>query len=404
MSTAFIGRQPIYSEDLQIAAYEVLFRNSAENFASIKDGDQATAELIFNLLSEIGFEQIVGEHPAFINITRNFILDGHALALPKDRVVLEVLEDIKPEPDVIDALRSLSEQGYKIALDDFVYSPELQPLIELADIIKVELPAIPVEELAEHVSILREREVKLLAEKVETHEEFERCKELGFDYFQGYFFCKPKVIQGKRVPVNKVAALRLLTKLTDSNADVGELTSILSTEPSLCYKLLRFVNSASCSLTHHVDSIRTAITLVGLKRLNAFVRLAVLAETADDKAPYLITTALTRGRMCELLARSARRPRPEMYFVAGLFTVLDALLDQPMQDALSSLPLDVEIQKALLSNEGPMADIVQCSVSYDQADFDRVHLEDIDAPAIRMAYFEAVAWTAEAALSAEAML
>ncbi len=290
MNNAFIGRQPIYSPKLEIAAYEVLFRNSEENFASFDDPDEATAKLIVNLLSEIGFDQIVGKHKAFINITENFLLDGHAAVLPRNRVVLEVLEDIKPSPQVIKALRNLSERGFTIALDDFVYSPELQPLVDIADIIKVELPAISVEDLPAHVAKLRESKAELLAEKVETYEEFKRCKKLGFEYFQGYFFCKPNVIQGKRVPVNRLAALRLLNGLRDSNSTAAELTQIVSTEPSLCYKLLRFVNSASCGLSQRIDSIQTAITLVGLKRLNAFVRLALLSEVADGKPTHLVVT------------------------------------------------------------------------------------------------------------------
>ena len=285
-----------YTPDLKVAAYEVLFRDSAENASNIADGDQATAELILNLFAEIGVQQIVGDVPAFINVTRNFILDGHVHALPKEQVVVEVLEDVRPEPQVLDALRNLSAEGYTIALDDFVYAPELQPLVEIADIIKVELPAIRAEDLPHHVQQLRNANVKLLAEKVETYQEFERCKQLGFDYFQGYFFCKPKVIQGTRVPVNRVAALQLLSRLRHSNVKMTDLAQILSKEPALCYKLLRFVNSAACALSRRIDSIKAAVTLVGLQRMHSFTRLALLARVAEEKPPHLVVTArLERG-------------------------------------------------------------------------------------------------------------
>ncbi len=400
MINVFIGRQPIYAPDLKLAAYEVLFRDGPENAAMIKDGDQATAELILNLFSEIGFEQIVGQVPAFINVTRNFILDGHAEALPKDLVVLEVLEDVRPEPELIAALRDLSSKGYTIALDDFVYAPELRPLVEIADIVKVELPAISADELPHHVDQLRRDNVKLLAEKVETYEEFERCKQLGFDYFQGYFFCKPKVIQGKRLPINRIAALRLLSQIRQSNAKIEDLAAVLSTEPSLCYKLLRFVNSASCALSHRIDSIQAAITLVGMNRLSSFARLALLARAAEEKPPHLIVTALTRARMCELLATKSNLRRPEIFFIAGLFSVLDAILDLPMPDALAALPLDAEIQSALLNQDGPLAEIVQCVVNYDQARFDHVQVKGLDSYAVRTAYLDALIWAAEASSAA----
>lgn len=400
MTMAFVGRQPIYTPGLRVAAYEVLFRDSAANASTFKNGDQATAELILNIFTEIGIENIVGHLPAFINVTRNFIVDGHAHALPKDQVVIEVLEDVAPDPDVLDSLRQLSYHGYRIALDDFVYSPELRPLVEIADIVKVELPAIRHEDLAQHVRLLRKSKVKLLAEKVETYQDFERCKQLGFDYFQGYFFCQPKVIQGSRVPVSRMAALQLLTRLRHSNVTTRDLAQILSTEPMLCYKLLRFVNSAACGLTRRIDSIQAAVTLVGLKRMHSFTRLAILASVAEEKPPHLLVTALTRARMCELLAEAAHRRRPEAYFVAGMFSVLDALLDKPMVEALEALPLEEEIRSALLDQSGPIADIVHCVVNYDQADFDQVHVDGLNCQAVRSAYLDALGWAADASLTA----
>ncbi len=400
MNAAFVGRQPIYSPDCEVAAYEVLFRDGSENAAVIDDGDQATVQLVLNLVAEIGFEQVVGSYPAYINTTRNFIVEGHAYALPSDRVVLEVLENIAPEPDVIAALQALSDEGFTIALDDFVYTPELQPFLEVADIVKVELPAISKEDLPHHVDVLRKRDVKLLAEKVESYEAFERCKSLGFDLFQGYFFCRPRVIQGARVPINRVAALQLLRQLRSADVVLSDLTQILSTEPSLCYKLLRFVNSASCGLRRHIDSIQAAISVIGFQRLQTFASLALLARVAEDKPPHLIVTALTRARMCELLAERLNRPRTEMYFIAGLFSVLDALLDLPMADALASLPLESEIQAALLGQAGPVAEIVGCVVNYDRTEFDNVRLAGVDRHGIRTCYLDALAWAATASSAA----
>jgi len=192
--TAFVGRQPIYGRSIDVFAYELLFRNDEVNRASFMDGNAATAQVMLNTFVEIGLDHIVDHHLAFINLTRDFVLGNYCIALPKDRVVLEVLENMGVDQELIDALNRLSGLGYRIALDDFVYHESLKPLVELADIIKVDVLALDRKTVAEHVEILRQYPVKLLAEKVETHEEFEFCRDLGFDYFQGYFFCKPKII------------------------------------------------------------------------------------------------------------------------------------------------------------------------------------------------------------------
>ena len=234
MSSIFVGFQPIYNSDQVVHAYELLFRGGPGSEASFKDGDHATAAVIINVFTEIGLDNIVGDCPAFINITRNFILNGHALSLPCDRVVLEVLEDIQPDPEIIYALQTLSSQGYTIALDDFVYSPHMEPLIEIADIIKVELPAIDDSDLPRHVELLRRSKARLLAEKIETHEEFEFCRDLGFDLYQGYFLSKPRIVSGTSASTSKLMAVQLVGQLSDPAVDVDDLVKTMRTDPSLC--------------------------------------------------------------------------------------------------------------------------------------------------------------------------
>jgi EAL and modified HD-GYP domain-containing signal transduction protein len=202
---AYVSRQPIYRTQLDLFGYELLFRDGVRDRAVIVDGDRATAAVILNFF-ELGMERIVGKNRAFINLTRNFILDGHCASLPHDRVVLEVLEDVTADPEVVRALRDLSAQGYTIALDDFIYEDSLRPLVEVADIVKVDVLGVDRDALARQVSALSRFQVRLLAEKVETQEQFEICKDLGFEYFQGFFFCKPKLIHGKQVPTNRLAA------------------------------------------------------------------------------------------------------------------------------------------------------------------------------------------------------
>lgn len=392
MPCTFVGCQPIYKSNLDVAAYEILYRSGTDNAASFADGDQATAELILNTFTDIGLDQVVGEHPAFINVTRKFILDHHAYTLPKERVVLEVLEDIQPEPEILEALQGLSESGYTIALDDFVYAPHMQPLVDLANIIKVELPAIDAAELPRHVELLRHSNAQLLAEKIETHEEFERCRELGFDLYQGYFLSKPNVVTGKRIPVNRIAALQLVNQLCNPTTRTSDLVNTVGSDPSLCYKLLKYVNSASSGLTRHIDSISAAITLIGFRRLRSFTSLALLASASNNKPIQLVATALTRARMCEQLAIERRHERPDMYFITGLFSMLDALLDQPMNEALQAVPLADSISDAILSNEGTLAEVLNCVLSYERGEWEGVILSDVASDVIRSAYADALTW------------
>jgi EAL and modified HD-GYP domain-containing signal transduction protein len=391
MAEALVGRQPIYSSQLEVLAYELLFRNDEVNRALITDGDRATAKVILNTFMEIGLDQIVGDRKAFINFTRGFIVGNHCLSLPKERVVLEVLEDVKPDEEVIAALNTLAENGYTIALDDFTYSKELEPFVRLANIIKIDLMASDRSVLKEHVRELRRFDVKLLAEKVETHEDFEYCKELGFDYYQGYFFCKPNTVVGQHSAVNRVATLRLLAKLQESNVQFDELERIISQDPTLSYKLLRYVNSAVYSLARKLESINEATVFVGMQRIRTWSSILMLASM-EDKPRELIVTALVRARMSELLASALGHERPERLFTVGLFSVLDAMFDRPMEEILKSIPLAEEIAHALLTQEGPVGDILRWVLAYEAGNWDQLDCT-LDARTLRNAYLDSVGWT-----------
>ena len=399
MSSIFIGCQPIYDSDLVVRAFELLFRNGPGSTASFRDGDRATAAVIINVFTEIGLDNIVGECRAFINITRNFILDGHAQSLPSDRVVLEVLEDIQPDKDIIDALQTLSDMGYTIALDDFVYSPHMEPLIEIADVIKVELPAIDNAALPRHVELLRQSKAQLLAEKIETYEQFEFCRELGFDLYQGYFLSKPRIVSGKSISTSKLTAIQLMGQLSDPAVDIDDLVRTMSMDPSLCYKLMKYINSAAGGHAQPIDSLPAVITHMGLRRLQSFTILTTFAQGAVARPIQMIVTTLTRARMCELLSIAQGNSQPDIYFLAGLFSMLDALLDQPIQQALSAVPLAESISSAILTSEGPLSDVLTCVLNYETGNFDAVGLSDVDTEGIRTAYLNALGWATRSATS-----
>lgn len=393
-TSALVGRQPIYGQKVDVFGYELLYRGGDGNQATIVDGDSATANVMLNTMLEIGLENIVGNRLAFINMTSNLLVNRLCETLPKDRVVLEVLEDIEPTDEIIEALTDLSSQGYTIALDDFIYHPSLQPLVQIADMVKVDVMALSHEEIAEHVLWLRQYPVKLLAEKVETHEDFEFCRSLGFDYFQGYFFCKPKIIAGARVPANRMAILMLLAKLQERDVEISEIARKVKSDVSLSHKLLRYVNSAYCGLPRQVDSIGQAACMVGIDKLRMWVTLMSLVSM-EDKPYELLVTATVRAHMCEQLGRAMGQNGSDQFFTIGLFSVLDGFFDCELSDVLDSLPLSQEVRHALLDRSGLLGEVLECVIAFEQGTWKDMQCAQIDPSVIQNAYIQAIEWSTQ---------
>ena len=393
-TTALVGRQPIYGGDVDVFAYELLYRGGDSNQANFVDGDSATANVMLNTMLEIGLEQIVGNRLAFINMTSNLILGQLCETLPKEQVVLEILENVEPTDQIIEALADLSKQGYTIALDDFIYHDSLQPLVEIANIVKVDVMALSHEEIEEHVLWLRQYPIKLLAEKVETHEDFEFCRALGFDYFQGYFFCKPNVIAGARVPANRIAILMLVAKLQEKDIEISQIEKEIKSDVSLSYKLLRYVNSAYCGLPRKVDSIGQAACMVGIDKLRMWVTLMSLASM-EEKPFELLVTATVRAHMCEQLGRALNQDAIEQFFTIGLFSVLDGFFDCELSEVLDSLPLSPEVRSALLDRVGLLGEVLECVIAFEQGEWKAVQCAQIDPSVIQNAYLEAIQWSTQ---------
>ena len=395
LQSAFIGRQPIYGDDVKVFAYELLYRGGGGNSANFVDGDSATANVVLNTFLEIGLEQVVGHsHKAFINITRSILLQKLCHAIPADRVVLEILEDIEPDPPILDAITELADLGYIIALDDFVFHESLRPLVALADYVKVDIQNLSRETLEEHVRLLRHYPVKLLAEKVESHEEFEFCQSLGFDYYQGYFFCKPKIVEGRKVPSNRVSLLMLLSKLQDQTIEVSKLEEVIKSDLSLSFKILRYVNSAYCGLPKKVDSIGQAACMVGVDRLRMWATLMALASF-EEKPTELLVMAVIRAKMSEFLGAALGQDRTERFFMAGLFSVLDAFFDCEISEILDSLPLSPEISMALLTRAGLLGQTLNCVTAYENGNWEAIQCGGLEPHSIRDAYLEAIQWSSQ---------
>lgn len=388
--SAQVGRQAIFDRQMEIFGYELLYRDGTANSANFMDGDEATAKVMVNTFLELGIDQIAGNAQAFLNLTANFFLSRHYEVLPSKNVFLEVLETIDPTPSVLEALIQARNNGYHIALDDFVLRESHRVLMDHADLVKVDVLALTREELKDQVAMFREYPVQLLAEKVEDREMYDQCLALGFDYFQGYFFCKPQVLEGVSLSGNRMAVVLLLAKLQDPLIELHELNDLVKNDVALSVKLLRYVNSASVGLSRSVDSISQAIGLVGTERMRQWASLLVMAQTGD-KPSELMRVALIRAHMCESLCPLYEAP-PGQGFTVGLFSVLDAYFDCEMKQLVAGLPLASEILDALLKREGVFGAILEAVLAYEQGDWDHQALKSIEADTVNSAYWESIEW------------
>jgi EAL and modified HD-GYP domain-containing signal transduction protein len=388
-----MSRQPIYSAEMAVLGYELLFRDSEVNRASFSDGDQATAEVISNTFMDIGLQELVGQDLAFINFGRNLLMGNFCESLPSERVVLELLESVEPDDALLKRLAQLKAAGYRIALDDFVCADSSCRLLESAHFVKLDMIACDQEMIERSVAIIKKFPIQLIAEKVETREQFQLCRSLGFDYFQGYFFCRPEMVSSQRLPVNRLATIRLITKLNNPDIKFQELEEALSQDVSLSYKLLRYTNSAVCGLQREVESIRHAAVIVGIERMRIWASL-ILLSGLEDKPRDVIVTGAIRARMCEKLAEAVKISHPERCFLVGLFSVLDAIFDRPLQEIISALPLAPNIVTALLQHDGPLGSLLRCVLAYEQRDWSAAqNAVQLDSEAIAHIYKEAVMWS-----------
>ena len=393
---SLIGRQPILDRDGTVQAYELLFRPDTSAADSPFDGNRATANVIMNAMIEFDLDHLVGDHRAYINFTAEMLQNDAVLLLPKERVVIEILEDVAIDDALVAAVTKLARSGYELALDDFIYSPQWQPLIDLATTIKIDVLALDSAQVEAQVEILRPHKVTLLAEKVETVEQHALLLDLGFDLFQGFYYAKPNVISRDRIPDDHVAVVHLLAALNDSSATIEDIDALVSADVSLSYRLLRYFNSAFFALPQKVDSIRRALIFFGVDLLRQWVSLLVMANIST-KPKVLMQNALVRARMCAELAKLMNRPDPDSYFTVGLFSVLDALLDTPMAVIVESLPLSVEIVDALVNHSGDRGAALCCVCAYERGQWAKVAYAGVDRAVIGQAYLRSIEWAFDAA-------
>ncbi len=394
MEEIFIGRQPIFDRELRVYGYELLYRSGETNAAGIIDSERATSQVIVNAFLEFGLDRLVGGSRAFINITPGLLQGDDPLPFSKDQLGLELHEDIALDEHLVAAVLRLKQEGYSIVLDNFRYHEKLVPLVKLADIVKIDVRVVEDSTVQEYVQHLRPHKVKLLATKVETHDELATYMNMGFDYFQGYFLAKPKVMKQHGVPASRLAVLRLLAALQSSEVDVRDIEDLISQDLSLSYKLLRYINSAAFALPKKVESIRRAVTYLGIQPIKRWVRLVAMSGVADQPEELLLT-ALNRAKMCELLGEAAGKSDSDAYFTVGLFSALDALLDMPMREVLEQLPLANELTDALLKHEGELGQVLKCILAHERGRWEEVGFAKLPTQTINEACVHAIEWSRE---------
>ncbi len=396
-NNVLLARQPIYDTELGIYAYELLFRSDKNEWGHEIGADTATSVVLFNTFSEIGIHNVVGEHRAFINFTRNLLLDPPPFS--NGEIVIEVLEDVTPDAEVIDSLKRFKQQGFTIALDDFEYHESLQPLVELADIIKIDVMALSEKQIAEHVTLLKVPGTALLAEKVETQEMYNFCKELGFDYFQGYFLSRPKIMKGHKVPANKLVVMKLIADLQSPDTNPQQLHDTISKDPGLSFKLLRMINSAAYRRVNKIESLFRAIILLGEKDIRRWASLLALSQL-DDKPHSLSELTMVRAKMCELIGSHINAKQSDLFFTVGLLSMMEAYFDAPIKELLDSMALSDEIEQALLQYQGILGFVLKTSIAYERGEWGKIdwesltqhHLSILD---VKQAYLDSLQWHQE---------
>ncbi|MBJ7556259.1 EAL and HDOD domain-containing protein [Marinomonas spartinae] len=386
-----LARQPIVDNNLAIMGYELLYRKSEYSLvAEVVDDIGATAQVITASLLEIGMDNLVGSNKAFVNFPRSYLLSPSSVPLDPNKVVVEVLEGSGFDAVLLASLRRWVKKGFKIALDDFVFEPKLTPFVELADYVKLDILALGQDEFHRQVEALRGFDVKIIAEKIETWDEYHFCRLLEVDLFQGYFFERPETISSKGSKVNSMTLLQLMAEMLKSDdLSINELERIVSQDVGLVHKLLRYLNSPYTGLVASVDSVRLAISLIGINQLKALTNLLLMSEMTGDR-PVLLEQIMVRAKHAELFAKKRGYGNHDKYFLAGMLSMIDVCTGMSLGDVLKELPLPNEFINAIINRAGRVGQTLDLIEYYDNGR--QVKLES-DIADLRDTYLEAIQWT-----------
>ncbi|MCG7537199.1 HDOD domain-containing protein [Pseudoalteromonas sp. OOF1S-7] len=367
----YAARQPILNKNKELVGYELLFRDGLDNVFPEIDGSEATSRLIEGSQFNFGLEDLTDNKPAYINFTLDTLLKGYPTMMGREQLVVEILETVQPGKRLLAAVQDLKNKGYTIVLDDYQHQKVWRHFYPFIDQIKIDMLTTDVATIEEiKTAIAPFKNIELVAEKVETHEQYQQALELGFSYFQGFFFAKPEVVQSKTLPPSEMALAELLYETSSVDVDLKRITQVFERDVNLSYKLLRYSNSAAFKRRAEISTIKQALVVLGNQELKKFLSLLFASQVSSEKPLELVRLSLTRARFAELLAVKHKKLKDTgMAFLAGMMSLMDAILDESMDSVMSKLPLAIEIKDALLKQEGLLASYLTLIKLYEQADW-----------------------------------
>ncbi|WP_322864475.1 EAL and HDOD domain-containing protein [Aeromonas allosaccharophila] len=403
---SYVARQPILDRDLNTHAYELLFRDSLNNVFPSISSQQATSRLVVEQFLQQNIDQLLGGRPCFINFPHSLLLEGLAECLPPEKVVIEILEDSPPDDALLEKVKQLHTLGYQLALDDFTMSPDWERFLPFIHIIKFDLRATSLLQIKVFIQRHQTLGLTYLAEKVEDKAEFERVKQLGIQLFQGFFFSRPEMVKQATMEPAQVVVMQLLNVVNETEPDINKIEQLLGQDISLSLKLLRYVNHLK-SHTNPISSFRQAAIYLGNTQLKRFVSLVAATSAGKGKSAELYQMSMIRARFCELLAHAhAPTQQAQQAFITGLFSLLDVLMEQPMDKLLGTIPLIEDIRLALLERKGNLGFYLAFCEDYENANWSRVTARTaklgLNEDKVSHLYLAATTWVNEQLLAMEA--
>ena len=397
----YAARQPILDKEKKLFAYELLFRDSIDNIFPDIDADEATTKMIEASNFNLGISEFTGNKPAFINFTLETLAQGYPETLTTEEVVVEILETVKPGKKLLAICKDLHEKGYTIALDDYIHQPVWQHFYPFISIIKIDWQDTSIATIKDvKVAIQDFPHIKLLAEKVETYEEYNQALELDFELFQGFFFAKPEMVKTKSLSPSQMAMAELLYETSKKDLDLASITSVFERDVTLSYKLLRYANSAIFKRRNEISTIKQALVTLGSEELKRFLGLMFASNINPDKPSELINAAMVRAKFCELMASEVKPPiNNSIAFLTGLLSLIDAIVDEELTSILSKLPLAQEIKDTLLTRKGAMAALIMLLEFIERAEWSKtsavIETLGLEKSGVIKSYNEAIAWADE---------
>ena len=395
---SYIARQPILNLKLETVGFELLFRDGQSNSFPEISGDKATSKIIVDNQFTLGINEVTGNLPAFINFNDETLIHNFPFFLDPKDIVVEILEDVAISESLLKACKQLKEKGYTLALDDYNFESKWDVFFPYIDIIKVDVYEVDIGDIKQHLPRLKHLKIAWLAEKVETYQEFEELKDIGFTLFQGYFFAKPETIKKKNIISSKQHLIQLLEHSSKADFDFDAISQIFSSDLGLTYKLLRFINSPSYGPSKEISSLKHALIYIGAIELKKFIALLVLADLNENKPSEIIRVSLTRAKFCEQMSDiNDESDNPPKAFLAGMLSHIDGVLDQHIDDVMSILPIHEEIKKALTKRDNYLAKYLELSLSLEQGNWmlTKIVADSISVreSAVLDAYQDAITWT-----------